>query len=57
MPNSNERSAQIVGSEKQITDCVQYFLEEISKVRRGREMEDSSVGVGVGVGVGGWVCG
>ena len=36
MPNSNERSVQIVGSEKQITECVQYFLEEISKVR-GRE--------------------
>ena len=32
MPNSNERSVQIIGTESQISECVEYFLEEISKV-------------------------
>lgn len=32
MPNSNERSVQVIGTEQQITDCVNYFLDEISKV-------------------------
>jgi hypothetical protein len=32
MPNSNERSVQLIGTEEQITECVRYFLDEISKV-------------------------
>ena len=32
MPNSNERSVQLIGTEQQITECVHYFLDEISKV-------------------------
>ena len=32
MPNSNERSIQIIGSHDQIVSCTQHFLQEISKV-------------------------
>ena len=32
MPNSNERSVQLIGTEEQITDCTHHFLDEISKV-------------------------
>ena len=32
MPNSNERSVQLIGTEQQITECIFYFLDEISKV-------------------------
>ena len=32
MPNSNERSIQIIGSHDQIIECIQHFLNEISKV-------------------------
>ena len=32
MPNSNERSVQLIGTEEQITECIEHFLEEISKV-------------------------
>ena len=32
MPNSNERSIQIIGLHDQIVDCTRHFLQEISKV-------------------------
>lgn len=32
MPGSNERSIQLVGSNSQIIECVEHFLEDISKV-------------------------
>ncbi len=31
MPSSNERSIQLMGSREQILECIQYFLDEISK--------------------------
>ena len=32
MPNSNERSVQLIGTEQQIAECLFYFLDEIGKV-------------------------
>ena len=32
MPGSNERSVQLIGSNAQIIECVQHFLDDISKV-------------------------
>ena len=32
MPNSNERSIQLMGTVDQIQQCVHHFLDEISKV-------------------------
>lgn len=32
MPNSNERSIQLMGTRDQIIQCASHFLEEISKV-------------------------
>lgn len=33
MPNSNERSIQLMGTVDQIMECVHRFLDDISKVR------------------------
>ena len=33
MPGSNERSIQLIGSNAQIVECVEHFLDDISKVR------------------------
>ena len=32
MPNSNERSVQLIGTEQQVSECLFYFLDEIGKV-------------------------
>lgn len=36
MPGSNERSIQLIGSNAQIVECVEHFLDDIGKVRKER---------------------
>ena len=48
MPGSNERSVQLVGSNEQIKECVEHFLDDIGKVRE--ESWGSRVAVSVGGG-------
>lgn len=60
MPGSNERSVQLVGSNEQIKECVEHFLEDIGKVRvvTWKQQVDSCVGEGQGeicLGGKGWV--
>lgn len=39
MPGSNERSVQLIGTNAQIVECVEHFLDDIGKVRNGRNWE------------------
>lgn len=38
MPGSNERSIQLVGSQSQISECVEHFLDDIGKVSGRMDM-------------------
>lgn len=53
MPNSNERSIQLMGTTDQILECVHHFLEDISKVRGGGGEGMASGKTGGGKGGGG----